>query len=51
MESLNITLPQLKDLTTVAKKFQDDGYTHNFKATEEGLLQCLETEEYSSLNR
>ena len=45
MESLNTTLPQLKDLTMVTKKVQEDGYTHNFKATEDGLLQCLETEE------
>lgn len=45
MNTLNTTLPQLKDLTTVTKKVQDDGYTHNFKATEDDMLQCLETEE------
>lgn len=45
MESLNKTLPQLKDMTEVTQKVQQDGYTHNFKATEDDTLQCLETEE------
>jgi hypothetical protein len=45
METLNTTLPQLKDMTTVTQKMQQDGYTHNFKATEEGLLQSVDTEE------
>jgi hypothetical protein len=45
MDSLNTTLPQLKDMTTVTQKLQQDGYTHNFKATEEGLLQSLDSEE------
>ena len=45
MDSLNTTLPQLKDMATVTQKLQQDGYTHNFKATEDDMLQCLETED------
>jgi len=37
-------LPQLKDMTECINKMVKDGYTCNFKATEEGLL-CHETEE------
>ena len=44
MESLNKTLPQLKDMAECVEKITKDGYTHNFRATEEGLV-CNETEE------
>jgi hypothetical protein len=45
METLNTTLPELKDMTAVTQKLQQDGYTHNFKATDDGLLQSLDSEE------
>ena len=45
MDSLHTILPQLKSMNEITEKMQKDGYTNNFKATEEGLLQCLETEE------
>ncbi|CAN5644058.1 hypothetical protein BH10BAC3_BH10BAC3_06510 [soil metagenome] len=44
MESLNKTLPQLKSMTECVEKMVNDGYTYNFRATEEGLV-CNETEE------
>ena len=45
MDSLHTILPQLKSMNEITEKMQKDGYTNNFKATEECLLQCLETEE------
>ena len=45
MDSLHTILPQLKSMNEITEKMQKDGYTNNFKATEEGLLQCNETEE------
>jgi hypothetical protein len=37
-----IKVPYLRDLAQTLNKMMQDGYTQNFKATEEGLL-CLET--------
>jgi hypothetical protein len=45
MESLNTTLPQLKSMTEVTEKLQHDGFINNFRATEEGMLESLETRE------
>ena len=44
MESLNKTMPQLKGMTECLEKMVNDGFTHNFRATEDGLV-CNETEE------
>lgn len=38
----NIKVPIMKDLTQAMGKFLQDGYTANFRATEEGL-ECLDT--------
>lgn len=38
------TLPELKSMTECINKMEKDGYTHSFKATEEGL-KSQETEE------
>jgi hypothetical protein len=37
-----IKVPLMRDMTTVLNKMLQQGYTANFKATEEGL-ECLET--------
>jgi hypothetical protein len=44
METNNETLPHLKSMADLVNKVVKDGYTHNFKAVDGGLL-CHETEE------
>lgn len=43
MEDLHTILPQLKSMTEVTTKLQGEGFVNNFKATEDGLLESLET--------
>lgn len=38
------TMPQLKSMADLIDKVVKDGYTHNFRAVDEGLI-CNETEE------
>lgn len=44
MESPHATLPELKDMTACVEKLTQEGYTNNFRATEDGLV-CNETNE------
>ncbi len=44
METIQDPMPHLKSMSDCINKVVKDGYTHNFKAKEEGLL-CNETEE------
>jgi hypothetical protein len=37
-----IKVPQMRDMSTVMKKLTEEGYTGNFRVTEEGL-ECLDT--------
>jgi hypothetical protein len=38
MDTPNNTVPELKSMTECVNKMVKDGYTNNFKATEEGLM-------------
>lgn len=44
MDTTNQTLPHLKSMADLINKVVKEGYTHNFKAVEGGLL-CHETDE------
>lgn len=42
MDDKKIKVPIMRDMSTVLKKMNEEGYTANFKVNEEGL-ECLDT--------